>query len=76
MQQICLFVAYFDVQIDLTPLVAKLVRESAVVALPGLGELLYNPAHMLILHLPEGWEADNGIRVASLEDLGKILRYI
>jgi hypothetical protein len=70
-----LFAAYLDVQVDLTPLVAKLVRESAVVALPGQGQILYNPAHMLILHLPEGWETGNDIRVATLEDLGKILKH-
>lgn len=70
-----LFAVYFDAQINLTPLLAKLVRESAVAALPGQGSVLYNPAHMLILHLPEGWEHGNDIRVAALEDLGKILKH-
>jgi hypothetical protein len=69
-----LFATYFDAQINLTPLLAKLVRESAVAALPGQGQILYNPAHMLILHLPEGWENGSDIRVAALEDLSKILK--
>jgi hypothetical protein len=30
---------------------------------------------MLILHLPEGWEDGSDIRVATLEDVGKILKH-
>jgi hypothetical protein len=70
-----LFSAYFDVEVDLTPLLAKMVQESAVVTLPQLGQLLYNPAHMLILHLPTDWERGKDIRVATLEDLQKTLKH-
>jgi len=70
-----IFLAYFDTPIDLIPFLRKLVRESAVAAVPGQGKVLYNPAHMLILHLPDGWENGSEIRVAALEDLRSILRH-
>jgi hypothetical protein len=69
-----LFAKYFDAKIDLTPILAKLVRESAVASLPGQGYILYNPANMLFLLLPDGWRDGVDIRVATLEDLGDILK--
>jgi hypothetical protein len=69
-----LFAKYFDAKINLTPILAKLVRESAVASVPGQGYILYNPANMLFLLLPEGWRDDSEIRVATLEDVGDILK--
>jgi hypothetical protein len=69
-----LFDAYFDVKFDLTPILAKLVRESAVADVQGQGQILYNPANMLLLSLSEGWRDGADIRVAALEDLEKILK--
>src|SRR5262249_20663564 len=69
-----LFGPYFDQPIDLQPLLGKLVTESAVAPLLDGGRVLYNPSNMLFLHLPEGWENGNEIRVATLEDLQEILK--
>jgi hypothetical protein len=67
-----LFAPYFDQPVDLTTILHKLVIESAVAEVPRLGTILYNPAHLLFLYLPEGRE--NAIRVATLDDVNGMLK--
>lgn len=69
-----LFVPFFEQQVNLAVLMHKIVNESAVAELPGLGHILYNPAHMLFLHLQENWRDGGDIRVATMEDVGQILK--
>jgi hypothetical protein len=68
-----LFVAYFEETVDLTSLLHRIILESAVAAVPGFGEILYNPGHMLFLHLPEDWRQGGKIRVAVLVDVREML---
>lgn len=67
------FASYFDKPVNLIVLLQRLVIESAVLELPDLGLVLYNPTHMLFLYLPQGLEDGADIRVATLEDLQEIL---
>jgi len=69
-----LFAPYFDQPVDLTALLQKIVAESAVLSVPHVGRILYNPGHMLLLLIPENWQETEGIRVAALADLLDILK--
>jgi hypothetical protein len=69
-----LFASYFDQSVDLTALSQKIVIGSAVTRVPNVGQILYNPAHMLFLHLPEDWERGGPIRVATLDAVRAILK--
>jgi len=69
-----LFASYIDQPVDLTPLLKKIITESAVVEVPNVGQVLYNPTHMLLIHLPENWQQGSTIRVATLEDVRTILK--
>ncbi len=63
----------FDHPVNLAVLLQQMINESAVAELPGVGYILYNPAHMLFLHLPEEWRGEAQIRVATMEDVFKVL---
>jgi hypothetical protein len=68
-----LFAQFFDKQVNLAVLLQKLVTEAAVTQVPDVGAILYNPGHMLLIHLPENWRVGADIRVAALEDIATIL---
>lgn len=68
-----LFEPYFGDAINLIVLLQRLVMESAVQELPSFGWVLYNPRHMLFLHLPSDWDRGGEIRVATLDDVREIL---
>jgi len=69
---ITLFGRFFDEPIDLTPLMYKVVLESAVAGLPGSQKILFNPAHSLLI-LTDA-RAQNPIGVATLDDLQSFLK--
>jgi hypothetical protein len=69
-----LFASYFDQSVDLTALSQKIIIGSAVTRVPNVGQILYNPAHMLFLHLPEDWQRGGPIRVATLDAVRAILK--
>ena len=46
-----LFEPFLERQVDLAPLLQEIVLQAAVVNVPGFGLILYNPSHMLLLHL-------------------------
>lgn len=69
-----LFASFFDQPVDLNPLLQKIIVESAVADVPGVGKILYNPAHSLFFYLAPSAEHGPVIRVATLEDLADVLK--
>jgi hypothetical protein len=68
-----LFGSFFDDPLDLTPLLYKLVLESAVVKQPGAKAILFNPAHSLFL-LVEDYPNQSPVGVATLSDVQALLK--
>lgn len=69
-----LFGRYFDGQVRLAAILTELVKGSAVVELPSGGRLLYNPAHMLFLQVPEASRDGDEIRIATLYEVSEFLK--
>lgn len=68
-----LLAPFFDRPINLAVLLQKIISESATVELGDGGRVLYNPAHMLLFHLPVDWRAAGNIKVATIEGVARTL---
>jgi hypothetical protein len=69
-----LLAPFFDRPINLAVLLQKIISESAAVELSDGGRVLYNPAHMLLFHLPVDWRAAGNIKVATIEGVARTLK--
>jgi hypothetical protein len=69
-----LLASYFNKPTDLKGLAYTLVATSAVVSSPSYGQILYNPAHMIFLHLPGDWQSGTPIRIAMLDRLRDLFK--
>jgi hypothetical protein len=67
------FAQYFSKKINLIPLMRKLVVESAVVEISGVGRILYNPSYLLLLLLPDATQGAGKIQIATLTDVERVL---
>jgi len=68
-----LFAAFFAKPFDLRPLLRRIVAESAVADVPGVGKIVYDPAHSLFLLLRDVPGGVPDVSVATLADVAKVL---
>jgi hypothetical protein len=69
-----LFARFFTKQVDLIPLIQKIVVESVVAEIPSVGKILYNPSHSLFLYLPDGGQEDSKIQISTVAEVTVALR--
>jgi hypothetical protein len=68
-----IFGRYFSKQVNLAPLLRRIIIESAVREIPDAARILYNPSRQLFFYLPDAPQQNNQIKIATLSSIDQIL---